>query len=78
MVQLDYNIINVLKAAQRCSHDGLSGQVVPTASELSWKKGHLCMSVLREGNSKKGSGKCGRGGLVVFIGNLVTLLTGRE
>ena len=36
------------------------------------------MSVLQEGNSKKGSGKCGYGGFVVFIGNLVTLLIGRE
>ena len=38
----------------------------------------LCMSVLQKGNSKKGSGKCGCGGFVVLIGNLVTLLTGCE
>ena len=30
------------------------------------KKECLCMLVLQEGNSKKGSGRCGHGGFVVI------------
>ena len=33
--------------------------------DVEGKKECLCMLVLQEGNSKKGSGRCGHGGFVV-------------